>query len=112
MEGVPEEGGSEEGVPEEGLPAGMKKWRHPVSGNLHRLGGPAQVNPDYEAWYVDGVRHRVDGPAIITPEWRQWWHHGRVHRLDGPATVWADGLDGPQRSRGRRHVARRCRGPG
>ena len=35
------------------------------SGELHRIGGPAEITPSgRKGWFRNGVCHRTDGPAI------------------------------------------------
>lgn len=53
-------------------------YHHPVTGELHRMEGPAieRFNGDKE-WWMNGKLHRIDGPAIECPDGsRQWWLHG------------------------------------
>lgn len=69
---------------------GRVAWLHPETGQLHRLGGPAEEGVT-QAWWVAGVRHRLDGPAEVTPGFEQWWRHGLVHRADGPAAEHVNG---------------------
>lgn len=53
----------------------------------HRTdGGPAiDMGPDDQAWYVEGKLHRLAGPAVINPKEISYYVDGKLHRLDGPA---------------------------
>jgi hypothetical protein len=71
---------------------GMKRWFN-EEGELHRLDGPAIVQPNgSKEWCVNGKLHRIDGPAV---EWydggKVWWVNGKRHRLGGPAYEYTDG---------------------
>ena len=92
-----------------------QSWRN-SEGKLHRLDGPAVVDPDgQERWYKNGDLHREDGPARVTNiGTQQWYLNGKANRVDGPAVIYANGtkewllngqlhrLDGPaiERSNG------------
>lgn len=70
------------------------EWVHPVSGVLHRLAGPARVDPVACHWFRLGVKHRDGGPAWYKSDGsgaEMWYSRGEVHRLDGPAWTRADG---------------------
>lgn len=56
---------------------------------LHREGGPAIIEDDYRAWFIDGKPHRVDGPARMWEHENkeEWWLNGELHREDGPAAT-------------------------
>lgn len=47
-----------------------------ISGQPHRINGPAIVQANYMAWYKNGTLHREDGPAIITRAAIQYWWDG------------------------------------
>lgn len=45
-----------------------------VSGQLHRLDGPAvEYNDGHREWCINGQLHRTDGPAIEWPDGRKEW---------------------------------------
>ena len=64
-----------------------KKWKN--NGKLHRVGGPAEINYDYneqkinESWYKQGKRNRVKDAALITfgpdlkPMKKVWYTNGK-----------------------------------
>lgn len=78
-------GGDVDGVPDEPGTSTEGRWTHPLTGELHRLAGPAVVSEVDEAWFVNGVRHRVGGPAWTDQYCRRWYFRGALHRVDGPA---------------------------
>jgi hypothetical protein len=42
-------------------------------------------------YYDDGVIHRLNGPAVINPDGKkEYWFEGVRHRLDGPAVEYSD----------------------
>ena len=76
------------------------------NGQLHRLGGPAQIYyrkdeagnwtvKHRESWFKNDQLHREDGPAVIEyyndgvikSEMEQWFKNGQRHREDGPAVI-------------------------
>jgi hypothetical protein len=59
-------------------------------GELHNLDGPAYINADIKAWYINGKRHREDGPAIIEGDYKVWYINNKLHREDGPAVIEGD----------------------
>lgn len=65
-------------------------YKHPLTGKLHRLDGPAVEYADGDkAWYSNGWIHREDGPALEYADGdKEWWVNGKRHRLDGPAVEW------------------------
>lgn len=78
---------------------GWEVW-HDANGELHRLDGPAMIDPNdlVEYWYLHGKQHRNGGPAVenkllpghLAPA--EWWRHGERHRTDGPALVNLPGM--------------------
>jgi hypothetical protein len=54
------------------------------SGVLHRVNGPAMINPHVEKWYQFNERHRADGPAVEHVNGtKEWWLSGRhFNKLD------------------------------
>lgn len=68
---------------------------HDVSGQLHRVGGPASVdftNGSYE-WRIHGYNHRDGGgPAVyFVGKTMIWADHGKIHRVGAPAIIRSDG---------------------
>jgi hypothetical protein len=61
-------------------------------GELHRVDGPAIINPNgLREWYQNGEYHRDDGPAFEYHDgYTAWYQRGLLHRLDGPAIVHPD----------------------
>ena len=46
----------------------------------HRDDGPAVVFAcGYKAWYIQGQLHRIGGPAVIDPRngYEAWWENGK-----------------------------------
>lgn len=75
----------------------VKKWYN-SNNQLHRDNDqPAVIGPNYQAWYVNGVRHRDnDQPAVIKKckdgSNLAYFNNGKIHRDNGnPALVYADG---------------------
>lgn len=69
-------------------PQGHQEYRN-LSGQLHRLDGPAVINPNQcELWVFKGKLHRTDGPVIEQNDgWSCWYQNGKRHRIDGPAYI-------------------------
>lgn len=63
----------------------VKEWWY--HGHLHRIGGPAIINPSGKQYWLFGKRHRLDGPAIECKTTKQWWINDIMHREDGPAII-------------------------
>ena len=47
------------------------------AGEYHREDGPAVIDGDIQAWYLNGKRHREDGPAIINGDRQEWYLNGK-----------------------------------
>jgi hypothetical protein len=47
----------------------------------NRLNGPAVIEGDYQAWWVNGKLHRLDGPAVINGNYQAWWIEGKNYIL-------------------------------
>ena len=67
-----------------------------LDGELHRMGGPAQISGDlfgtgrrHRVWKRHGKLHREDGPAVINGWFGsyEYWLNGKKHRKDLPAVV-------------------------
>src|ERR1022692_3853914 len=74
---------------------GRKEWRvgSVLSGDLHRVDGPAVEYQDgSEEWFLNGKHHREGGPAISYMDGTKVWRrHGELHRVGGPAMTYSDG---------------------
>jgi len=72
---------------------GTREWKS--NSILHRIDGPAVVQPDgKELWFFHGKLHRDNGPAVVQPDGLQeWWHRGALHRNEEgmPARIYPDG---------------------
>ena len=66
-----------------------KEYRHPETGLLHRVDGPALITTTgTEIWIQNGMKHRTDGPAVIrTDGYQAWYQHDIRHNSHGPAIV-------------------------
>lgn len=81
---------------------GTREWKS--NSILHRIDGPAVVQPDgKELWFFHGKLHRDNGPAVVQPDGLQeWWYRGVLHRTeegkparilpDGSAEYWENGV--------------------
>ena len=54
----------------------------PQMTKLHRIDGPAIIEPGIEEWWLNGRRHRIGGPAVIAhgygreTVYEKWWVEG------------------------------------
>lgn len=65
----------------------------------HRDDGPAIIvygnkkEENIEIWYQYGKLHRLNGPAVIDPKQLKWYKNDKLHRIDSPAHIFVEIYD-------------------